>query len=594
MSSVESKLVSAIQKASTHIARGDGRKVVSAGKKLLKKYPNNFDVLHLIGVGYRLLGRLDSALSYYERALKVNPEGTVSLLCNLSFAYLEIEGGDVFRANECVERATVLEFKRQEVLEVSSDVSLRIGDTISAERKLQQALELFPHNSILWRKLARVSRKAELTDAALDQAKRAREVSPNSKEVLMELGDVYELRGETELALGAYEEAERLGADVETVNQKVFAMLATHGKKEDLIGRSLAILDQTPDNLPAHLQLIQAGVYPGGTAVGAEFLHKNFESQSIEFAIAAGFEKEGETQKSFEYYKVANANEQSKRFPDYSLKRTLDHHERLTSFFVRFEKDFLTPSDEQEEFPRPIFILGMPRSGTSLTEQLLGSHSEIHPAGELQFLLSLCKFGMNEFHGREPQQNKAYWDWVRDTYLQSLKRLCRGKRFVVDKMPHNYELVGFISRLFPNAVIIHSRRNPIDNCLSIYKANFVGYHPYAQDLGTLGGYYSQYQKLMSWWEERSSVEIFDSSYESLVLDTRAHVESVLTHCGLEWEDEISEFHNADRIVRTASNDQVRQPIYQSSVANWKKYHAHLPPLLDSLLASGVITPADLE
>ena len=595
MQQADTTFTAALQKAMEHMSRGDGEKVVSSCKKLLKKYPENFDVLHLMGVGFRLQGRFDRSLTYYQKALDNSPSGSATLFCNLAFAYLESPGESVFKADEYAGMAREQAPDLQEVYEVSADVSLRTGDPLQAEIFLKRSLMINPDNPNLWLKLARVYRVSGMLDQAMESVERALLGNQSSPEILVELGDIRERRGETDLAIEAYQSAIDYGHQhPEEVDRKVLAMLSTHGRKDLLLSRAQQILSENPDYVPAHLQLLRAGSYPGGTRKGVEFFSRNgkLRNEMIEFAIADGFEKEQNYRDSFYYYLRANKLKQEQG-PTYNIQRTERQYERIREFFLRFS-GYLVSSTEQDKYPTPVFILGMPRSGTSLTEQLLGSHSQIHPAGELQFLLSMCKFGMNEFRGTRKQQEPDYWIWVRDTYLQCLSRICEGKQFVIDKMPHNYELAGFIRNLFPNAVIVHSHRDPISNCLSIFKANFSGYHPYAQDLKTLGQYYFCYQQLMEFWKAQPGIDILESRYEDLVFDARTQLEFILGRCGLEWEDEISNFHQADRIVRTASNDQVRQPIYQTSIKSWKKYEAHLAPLFDTLLANGVISQADLE
>ena len=591
----DSRQATALQRAMGYMARGDGEKVVSACRKLLKKYPRNFDVLHLMGVGYRLQKRFDRALDFYHRALDVNTEGSVTLFCNMAFAYLENRGMNVFLADKFARKARNLAPDLQEVYEVSADVSLRVGDPPSAKRHLKRSLQLNPQNPKLWKKMARVCRQSGQLEEALDSIGEAIRLSPGTPEFFIELGNVKEFQGETESALEAYQTAIDLGCqDVEEVNRKILAMLSTHGERGLLAQRAIKLLKDSPDYLPAHLQLLRTGQYPGGAQSGLDYLRESQKRGTVmmEFAIADGFDKESNYEKSFEHYLRANKQKQADE-ENYQVDQTANQYSQLRRFFSD-HGHLLTPSDQQDKYPTPIFVLGMPRSGTSLTEQMLGTHSSIQPAGELQFLLSLCKFGMREFPRSKRQEIPGYWDWVRDTYLQCLKNISNGKPFVTDKMPHNYELVGFIKRLFPNAVVIHSYRDPISNCLSIFKANFDGHHPYAQDLSMLGAYFAEYQKMMNFWRDQSEVTFLDSRYEDLVLSTRDCVEVMLSLCGLEWEDKITEFHKVDRIVRTASNDQVRQPIYQTSIKSWKKYEAHLAPLFDTLLANGVISQADLE
>lgn len=587
-----------LQKAMDFMARGDGKKVVDTCRKLLKKSPKDYDVLHLLGIGYRLQGQFDKALKAYLLALKVRPEGSASLFCNLAFAHLEIWGASVFRAKKYATKARLLAPSLPEAYEVSADVALRVGDTFAAEKYIQQGLEIKPNDARLIRKLARVYRRAGRLDQAMAWIQKGITIAPDSAEVLRELGDIHEIMGETDAALVAYDTVARLAPEMEEdILARTIALLSTHGRAAELEARALGQLTKDPGHLPSHLALLRAGVFPGGIDEGLKALRKIGSGKASkvteEYAIASALDKAKRYDESFSHYSLANKIKTERDLP-YSLEHTRRSFKRIKSVFDGPVEDLMRPSDNPESYPTPVFILGLPRSGTSLTEQLLGSHSAIFPAGELQYLLSLVKFGMFEYPAGRRQTEPEHWDWVRDTYLQSIRELSGNAAFVIDKMPDNFQLVGFLRELFPNAIIIHTFRDPISNCLSLFKANFLGNHPYAQDLEMLGEYYGEYQSLMDFWIERYGDDINPSRYEDLVRDMRPAVERLLGLCDLEWEDEIENFHSADRIVRTASNDQVRQPIYQSSVKGWKKYEKHLGPLITSLKTAGVITDADLE
>ncbi|MBO6564235.1 MAG: sulfotransferase [Pseudomonadales bacterium] len=580
------------------LQQGDGAKVVSVCKKLLKRQPDEFDVLHLMGIGYRLQGRLDQAVRFYQHALNVKPEGSATLFCNLAFAHLGLPNGSVFQAFDYAAQARKLAPDLAEAYEVSTEVMLRTGDGFAAEAYIQRAIDLQPDNPKLLIKASRLYRRTLRLDRALATVQRAVTVSGRSSDVYRELGDVHELRGETEESIDAYLYAIDLNQHIEEeLNQKIIGVLSTHGRKKELRDRALNLLERDSLNPNWHIALLRAGEYPGGVEKGIDALGKLQKSRrpiTIEaFAIGQGFDKEKKFQDAFKYFKKGNKLKEQTQ--DYTIEKTRTEYARIRDFFSsQLGSQFPIASGENDDFPTPIFIVGMPRSGTSLTEQLLGSHSEIHAAGELQTLLSLVKFGNRHFQNHRKQHTLEYWRWVRETYLSSLSELSGGKRFVTDKMPHNFEMIGFICELFPDAIIVHAKRDPISNCLSIFKTNFMGYHPYAQDLRTLGLYFGEYRKLMSYWQNNYGPRIFDSEYEKLVTETKPAVENILKRCGLEWEDEIDSFHESERIVRTASIDQVRQPVYQSSLKSWKKYSEQLGPLINALLAAKAISESDLE
>ncbi len=593
---------SQFKKALDFLEQKQGDKVVGTCRKLLKKRPKDFDVLHLMGIGYRLQRKFKQALSYYYQALKVRPEGSATLFSNLAFAELEIRRGNIFRADKFAQLARELAAQMPEAYEVSSDVAQRVGDPISAETFIKKALELRPDNPELVVKLAKIYAKANQLDSALATIQHAVQMSPNTYYILMELGEILELRGETEPAVNAFEQARQLvpGND-ESIDQKIIGMLSTHGKKDQVVERAMAYIEREPDYRPAHLMLLRVGSYPGGAQAGAEVLEsiggaRKKQAQMIQdFALASAFEADKQNALAFGHYRKANDVKHQRTVKTYNIEMTRDHYAKLEQFFTETALEEVFPqNDITKDYPTPVFVLGMPRSGTSLTEQLLGTHSKVHPAGELGFLRPQSYFGRQEFLGHARQYTKVHWDWVRRTYLECIKALDHDKGYVIDKMPHNFEMVGFIRHLFPNAVIIHTFRDPVANCLSIYKSNFGGYHPYGQDLKLLGQYYGEYKKLMTFYADMFGDGIYQSRYEDLVNDPQPVVEKMLSLAGLSWEDQITDFHKSDRIVRTASNDQVRQPIYKTSIKGWKKFEKELQPLIESLLESDAITEADLE
>jgi len=234
----------------------------------------------------------------------------------------------------------------------------------------------------------------------------------------------------------------------------------------------------------------------------------------------------------------------------------------------------------------PVFILGMPRSGTTLVEQILSSHPRVHAAGELSFF--------DELTLRPVADQERALDYIdcmdaldaptvsllADTYLQRLCDGCPAQTIAraTDKMLSNYLHLGLIHMLFPRAYFIYCRRDPMDVCVSIFAHAFTDM-PFAWDLHEIGRYYRQYQRLMGHWQRTfGEAKLLELRYERLVADQQAVTRELLEHCGLPWDRACVDFHRNPRHVLTASDWQVRQPIYSSSIDRWKRYAEHLQPL----------------
>ncbi len=256
--------------------------------------------------------------------------------------------------------------------------------------------------------------------------------------------------------------------------------------------------------------------------------------------------------------------------------------EFFNPLFLGARKDFGDPSQ------RPVFIVGMPRSGTTLTEQIISSHPEVAGAGELGEMGSIARgIGdniklMSRYGAHLMAMSREESQKLAQRYLKFIDRTSRDAARVTDKMPHNFEQVGLIALLFPNATIIHCKRDAIDNCLSCYMNAFSEAHSYNTDLGKLGRYYRAYDRLMKHWYKVLPGRIFENQYETLVADQEGQSRKLIAHCKLDWNDACLNYTENERAVTTISRWQVRQPIYKTSMKRWKPYEKHLGPLIAGL------------
>jgi len=278
-------------------------------------------------------------------------------------------------------------------------------------------------------------------------------------------------------------------------------------------------------------------------------------------------------------------NELKRNTYTYNIFETRDFFNGLKNVFD--DKLFSKHVDTGYGENTPIFIVGMPRSGSSLLEQILASHSLVYGAGELKYLSQIvihssAKIAGIKFPYCAAKLSPDNFEILGAEYSKRLRQYSGAVKYITDKELHNFLYIGMIRLTLPNAKIIHCKRNPVDTCLSIFKTYFAGVHKYAYDLSELGEYYKLYQDLMEHWYKILPGYIFDIQYEDLVGDQEGETRKLLDYCELPWDEACLSFHRTIRPVRTASAEQVRRPIYNSSVGLWRRYEKHLSPLLSAL------------
>ena len=300
------------------------------------------------------------------------------------------------------------------------------------------------------------------------------------------------------------------------------------------------------------------------------------------FDLGHLYERNGEYDKAFAHYKEAN-DLKPVEFDGEGFSKYIDG--LIGDFDVEFMHNAPRATHGSDH---PIFIVGIPRSGTSLVEQIISSHPQVYGTGELDDIDKIVA-DLSRFLG----STSPYPRCVRDLsetacnllahrYLDRLARISKDARYATDKMPLNFLNLGVIELLFPEARIIHCVRDPFDTCLSCYCQDFALSHPYAYQMDNLGLFYRNYQRLMQHWHKVLSIPILNVSYETLVEDQEAVTREILAFCRLDWNDRYLRYYNEDRFVNTLSYNQVRKPIYKNSIGRWRHYTEHLDPLIKAL------------
>ena len=309
------------------------------------------------------------------------------------------------------------------------------------------------------------------------------------------------------------------------------------------------------------------------------------------FALAKELEDIGEYEESFLALREANRLKRSTLSYDV-LKDVQD----MQNVAKHYSREALAGIKAGDPSPGPIFILGMPRTGTTLVERILASHSDVVSLGEIiDFPVEMTRLA-ERTHARlglkEPGllQASLQMDFAElgRNYLAAVRSHARGRQYTIDKLPFNFRYCGLIHKALPNATILHLTRDPLDTCYAIYKTLFVNAYHYSYQLDELAEFYVSYRRMMDYWHAAMPGVIHDVSYEELVADPPAHCRKLLEWCGLPWEDDVLQFHRSRAASTTASAAQVRQPVYTSSVRKWRKFAKQLQPVLRRLADAGLV------
>jgi tetratricopeptide (TPR) repeat protein len=474
------------------------------------------------------------------------------------------------------------------------------GNLLLAEGKHEKALKIYQDALSINPEYARahynigvVFERTGDKARAIDSFQRSLSIEPEDAYAHYNMGVIWQKQGEEEKATTCFQKTISIKSDYAEAYYNLAVIYKNQGKFEEALSCCQKALSIAPSYAKSHLLTASLQKYSGTEdhILKMESLfpqdHINSEQKMyLAFGLGKAYEDSGIYEKAFHYLK--EGNKLKRKTFEYSAEETENEFKRIketfTKSFILSNSKFGNPDNT------PIFILGMPRSGTSLVEQILASHPNVYGAGELPFIANiisqLSQGGQTDTICKTLSKDvKDFVDRLGLNYIEKIRTYSAESKFITDKMPLNFMWIGAIVLALPNAKIISCLRNPMDNCLSIYKNIFHEGHKYAYDLEELGRYHMLYQDLMRYWHEVFPGKIYDISYEKLVHDQEPETRTLLNHCGLSWHDACLTFHKTARTVATASAAQVRRPIYKDSVQLWKSYEKELIPLSAVLLGS---------
>jgi tetratricopeptide (TPR) repeat protein len=575
----------ALQQAVQLHGAGKLRKAEHLYRKVLSQDPGQPDALHYLGVIAMQAGHFDAATDLITQALQQQPQNHLAM-ANLGNALLQA------------------------------------GNHAAAIDRYRAALTIEPSMFDARRNLASALLAQNEASEALREIKQAAEMAPRSLEVQVTLGNILQETGFIDEAIACFQGILKVSPDIAPIHGNLGSSLRRAGRRDEAIACCEKAIALAPEYVEAHYDLgvvyqelgekeKAATAYRKALSIDSRYakawralanLSKNHLSDDdvatiaatldspdlggdprthLEFALGKVHEDRKEHAKAMPHYLAGNKLRRAAQV--YSVDDDRRAFENLTAVFdaALFERWSEVGSDSSA----PIFIIGMPRSGTSLAEQVLASHPQVYGGGELQALSRAASSRFTLADGIDYSASIATasaddFERIAEHYLQVIAELGGDASRVTDKMPTNFLNVGLMSIVFPKATVIHCSRDPRDTCFSIFK-HFFGArgHGYAYDLEELGTFYNLYTDMMAHWRAVAPISIHELRYEDMIADQEKTTRALLEACNLPWDPACLEFHKTARPVATISADQVRRPIYSSSIGLWQQHEDALAPLL---------------
>ena len=508
-----------VQKLMNHYESKNYKFVVQQVNLLLKKQPDNQFILNLLGSSYHRLGDLDTAKQVFNRVIALD-NNSCAALNNLANIYKDL------------------------------------NENKTAEELYIKILKINPNYINTINNYAGLNFKLNKYEEAIYYYKKA--ISLNNKDTLLHynIGLVYQ-------SLGRFDEAKLHYKEVLKINPNMNII-------DRIMGRFIKY-EEDDSHLKEMLKKIENNKLNDNSKI------------NLNFAIGKAYEDLSDYKKSFFYIDEGNKikdklNKHDMRPFDKSVRGLKDSFENYT---------FNNNISNQNFNKRIIFIIGMPRSGTSLIEQIISSHPNVYGSGELDYLERLIvnnfyKNNVLKIPNLENESSQELINKISSKYHELIDDFKSNKQNITDKAPLNFRWIGFIKILFPNAKIVHSVRDPKDNCLSLYKNIFDDSLDWTYNKSHLFNYYKNYYELMNFWKKKIPNHIYDCKYENLIGNSKTEIEKLLNFCDLDWNDNCLKFYETKRAIKTVSVAQARQPLYKSSISSSKNFEPFLSDLFTNL------------
>ena len=510
--------------------------------------PGDPNILNTLGTALYAVGKIDEAMEKYQAALRIDPNHPQPSFGLGNCALAQARWEDAIHSYRKAQQHMPGDFDTNMSL---GKAYVNLGSLEEAAECFQHALTLKGHPALVLCELSRVKLLQGELDKALEYIEQSLELNPDAKDAKALQADIIYKTG-----------------DMQTAHEIIRKLVDE--------GYSSTRLVEVYGNLCRHFGECQEVIYMSESLLTQNNLKLN-DTTTLHYSLGELYDKSDAYDAAYKHFEKANRIMPGKFDRRY-------YRNAITSLVEGYGADVIKSLPRSSSVDdRPVFIVGMPRSGTSLVEQILASHPHVFGAGELGDIKALASEILRDkgdqnttcFRPIEPNTLNV----LAERYSSRLDELAGNAIRVTDKMPSNFLWLGVIMQLFPSARIIHCRRDPRDSCLSIFFQQFTKSHAYANDLKDLAFYYRQYEYLMAHWHEVLDLPLLDVDYEELVVDLEDHARKMVNFLDLEWDSRCLDYYKSSRTTATASWDQVRQPVYTKSIGRWKHYRRHIAPLI---------------
>ncbi len=570
-----------IKRLIEHYRKGQYKEAEKQAALMTQQFPSFMIGWKALGAVLAQKGRISDALFANEKAVALSPKDSEN---HNSLGFILRRMGKLDLAEKSFKQAIDL---NPNFVEAHNNLGItlkELGRLNAAELSFRHAIAMKPLYSNAHNNLGATLEELGRLEEAEVILNKAIELEPNSSAAYNNLGNTLKKLGKVEAAKACFKKAISLNPDNPLAQNNLGLILQELGKLDEATACYIKLLASKPNYAEAHRMLALMKKFDAQDEQYSKmlelYLDNNISDEQrchINFGLAKAYDDLGDFENAFIHYEEGNALR--KKLLNYDINQDVELFREIRSAYQQIEQ-YSLESEKLSKDIKPIFIVGMPRSGTTIVEQIISSHSQVTGAGELPYA---AQFGSAIAKGSSKVDHEVLLNF-RNKYLEKLKEHSSSKFLITDKMPQNFRYIGLLAAVFPEAKFIHVKRNPAAVCWGNYKQYFASKNlGYCYALDDVVSYHKLYVNLMKFWTDTLKNRIYDLDYESLTINQEDETRQLINHLDLDWDQKCLSPQNNKREVATASSLQVREKLYQGSSQQWQNYQPFLNGAFDALL-----------